>query len=103
MFNFIPTTETGPGLFIDKLSQKDIRHLRVEMFSALLANVLQCIRFAPGLSVGTVAGQRIPHINDGEYSGRQWDLLALQALWITGAIPFLVMTIGDIHRVRADR
>ncbi len=73
------------------------------MLSALFTDVLQAIRFGPGLSIGTVAGQRIPHINNGEYSGRQWDLLTFQALWITGAIPFLMVAIRNIHRVRADR
>ena len=95
--------DTGPGLFISKLFQEDIHYLGIKMLSALFTDVFQGIRFSPSLAIRTVAGQRIPNIDNRKYPGCQRDLFTFQASRITGAIPPFMVAVGNIERRGVDR
>ncbi len=59
--------------------------------------MLQSLLARPGRAVGALARQGVEHINHGEDAGRQRDLFALQAAWVAGAVPFLMVSVGDVQ------
>src|SRR5688500_12026025 len=67
------------------------------MFAALLANILDGLFLTPSSPVGTVAGQRIPNVDDREDAGHKGNLVATQAAWIARSIPFFMMTIRNFE------
>jgi len=66
------------------------------MLSTLLSDVFQSIRFAPSLSVFSVAAQRIPNIDNRKYPGCQRDLCTFQSLCVACTIPFFMVAVGDM-------
>src|SRR5712691_12457200 len=78
--------------------EKQRSDLGVEMASGLLADVFDRLRVRPAAAVGTFGDQGIINIHHREDAGRQWNLPALQAARVAAAVPFLVMTVGDIER-----
>ena len=46
--------------------QKHLHHFRIEMYAALLAEVVAHLFLFPATTIGTIGSQRIPYIGDGE-------------------------------------
>src|ERR1700690_2461429 len=76
--------------------QESIHYSRVEMAASQRLNMFHGPFFRPRSAISTIAGQGIPNIHDGKYAGLQRNLFAAQAAWITCAIPFFMMAVGDI-------
>ncbi len=79
--------------------QKNFHNLRVKMSAALLFDVLTSFLFCPFFSIGAVRYERIPHIDCCKDAREQRNIFPCQPLRIAGAIPFFMMTMGDVEGV----
>ena len=77
-------------------TEADLYHFRIEGRTRFGPQIFEHFRIRPGLPVRPVGGERIPHINNGEDACRERYLFAFQTARITGAVPFLMMAVGDI-------
>lgn len=50
------------------------------------------------LLVGAARTKGVIHVGYRHYSGREWNLFSQKAVWISVAIPSLVMMPDDLHR-----
>ncbi len=71
---------------------------RVKVLTLVDANVLAYLLLGPGAPVRTVGAQRIPHVHDGKDARAERNLLAAQAAWIAGPVPFFMMCVRNIQR-----
>ena len=60
------------------LTEEDAHDLGVEMDASLVVDVRASITFRPGLPVGPLGGEGIPHVHHRKDAGRQGDLLAFE-------------------------
>src|SRR4051794_26412044 len=84
-----------PSLCIVVKTEEGADHRRIEVGTAPCADLREHLFLRPPLAIGTVRAQSIPHIRDGEDARRQRDLVALQPLRITCAVPFFMMVVGN--------
>jgi hypothetical protein len=71
----------------------------VKIIAGLLTDVVQRTLPRPAFSVGTVRDQCVVNVCHGEDAGGQGNFLPLQAAGIARAVPFLVMTVGNIQGI----
>ena len=83
--------------------EEDPHGLRIKVLSGLGLDMLERALLRPSGSIWAIRRQRIPHVHHGEDAGIQWDFFAVEAAGIPGAIPLLVMTVGNIHRQLSGR
>ena len=72
------------------------------MAACLSLDMFNRLFLGPGLPVGPLVRQSIVNIHHGEYPRGQWDLFSFQAERVAGAIPFLVVTKGDIQSLSLE-
>jgi len=78
------------------LLQKHFNHFGVEVFSTLFTDITQGRLPRPALAVGTIGGNRVPRVGDGEEPCFKRDLFPRKSPRIAGTIPFLVMAVWNI-------
>src|SRR5664280_916497 len=78
--------------------QKGIDYFRVEMLAGLFANMIKSIFLGPGFPVRPVTGERIVNVHYSKNTRRYGDLRTPQSTRVACAIPFFMVTIGDVER-----
>src|SRR3990170_8275522 len=73
-------------------------NVRVEVCARSLLDVSQSLPGGPGRAVGAVTDQGVPNVNHGKDARGQGYFFSLQAARITGAVPLLVVAIGNVQR-----
>src|SRR5688500_10306231 len=80
-----------------KVVYKTIYDLWIKGFTGLILNIGNRLFDGPCLAIGTIRSESIPHIDDSENSGGEWNFLAPQTAGIPASIPFLMVTIRYIQ------
>src|SRR5258706_4112813 len=78
-------------------SEKGGNGLRIKLLPRFFFNDLARSIIRASLAIGTVRGQRVEGISDHEETGAKRNLLAVQAIGIASAIPFLLMSKYDLN------
>ena len=96
-----------PGLrrlliLLDELKEAG-DNLRVEMAASQRGQVPSHFRRRQGFPIRPVRDQGIPHVNDREHSCRHWYLITFKSARIAGAVPVLMMAVGDVERLVEKR
>jgi hypothetical protein len=81
--------------------QEGVQAAWVEMGAAAGFQVPQGTVWRPGRPVGTVGGERVPHVGDSHDAGKQRDLLAGKAIGV--ALAVLALMVRADHRQRVTQ
>ena len=68
------------------------------MRAGFRADECQGALFRPGSTIRPVRGHRVIHIGEGEHARAEGDGLAPQPLGVAGAVPLLMVAVGDLRR-----
>lgn len=79
-----------------QLGDEQLDQVRIEMPTTFRTQQLDGCLYRPGFLVGTLAGQGIEYIGNCHDTPLNGNRLALQAMGIATAIPFFVMTQGNV-------
>src|SRR5690606_26645555 len=76
-------------------ADEQLDQARIEMTSALFTQIGYCLLHRPGRLVRAHAGQRVEYVGNGDDTPLKGNLFTAQAIWITTAIPLLMVRQGN--------
>ena len=89
------TLEMGNGNKLINMFPEDRNQLRIEVFSAILVNIIDGVVNTPGFFVDPFVRQRVKGIRQGDNPSVDMDFIPFQSPRVTAAVPFFTMFIGD--------